>query len=109
LSAKHPLVAAAVSAIICASSALAQDKPVYPQTSEAYRTQGQAELARLEQAKPVDGPARNVIIFIGDGMGVSMLTAARIHQGQRAGQDGESFVTAMDRLPNTALVKDLLA
>ncbi|WP_255245788.1 hypothetical protein [Sphingobium sp. D43FB] len=31
------------------------------------------------------------MIFIGDGMGVSTLTAARIHGG-----DGESFVTAMD-------------
>src|SRR3546814_16811994 len=38
-------------------------------------------------------------------MGVSTLTAARIHQGQRQGLDGESYVPAMDRLPYTALVK----
>jgi alkaline phosphatase len=38
-------------------------------------------------------------------MGVSTLTAARIYQGQRAGRDGESTWTAMDRMPFSALVK----
>src|SRR3546814_13988069 len=38
-------------------------------------------------------------------MGVSTLTAARIHQGQRPGLDGESYVPAMDRLPSTSLVQ----
>lgn len=71
----------------------------------AYRAQARAELERLKSHRRVDGPARNVIIFIGDGMGVSTLTAARIHQGQMAGRDGESFVTAMDALPYAALVK----
>jgi alkaline phosphatase len=46
-----------------------------------------------------------VILFVGDGMGVSTLTAARIYQGQRAGRDGESTWTAMDRMPFSALVK----
>ncbi|WP_448503160.1 alkaline phosphatase [Sphingomonas sp.] len=71
----------------------------------AYRAQARAEVARLKAERPRAGPARNVIVFIGDGMGVSTITAARIHQGQLAGQDGESFVTAMDALPYTALVK----
>ncbi|KQM97777.1 hypothetical protein ASE85_12840 [Sphingobium sp. Leaf26] len=64
-----------------------------------------AELERIKADAPVIGKARNVILFIGDGMGVATLTAARIHQGQRQGLDGESFVPAMDRLSNTALVK----
>ncbi|ODT14344.1 MAG: alkaline phosphatase [Kaistia sp. SCN 65-12] len=76
-----------------------------PATTDAYREQGREELARLLAQRPVEGKARNIIIFIGDGMGVSTLTAARIHQGQRQGVDGESFVPAMDRLPYTALVK----
>ena len=33
---------------------------------------------------PPAGP-RNVILFVGDGMGVSTITAARIHAGQLAG------------------------
>lgn len=98
-------VAAIALSVLFAHGALAQDGPAYPQTSEAYQAQAMAELARLSQDIPITGPARNIIIFIGDGMGVSTLTAARIHQGQSTGRDGESFVTAMDRLPHTALVK----
>ncbi|MFC3096214.1 alkaline phosphatase [Alteraurantiacibacter palmitatis] len=70
-----------------------------------YRAQGEAELADRLAAEERPEKARNVIIFIGDGMGVSTLTAARILAGQTAGVDGESYVTAMDRLDHTALVK----
>lgn len=70
-----------------------------------YRAGGRAELERRLAERPREGRARNVILFIGDGMGVSTLTAARILQGQRAGVDGESHVTAMDRLPHAALVR----
>lgn len=76
-----------------------------PATTAEYRSQAAAELARLRAAQPIERRARNVIIFIGDGMGVSTLTAARIHQGQRLGLDGESFRPAMDELAHTALVK----
>ncbi len=43
--------------------------------------------------------AKNVILFIGDGMGISMITAARI---VLAGPDGK---LAMEKLPHTAMVK----
>jgi len=87
--------------LIAASPALAQ----HATTTDAYRAQAMAELERLKADAPVVGKARNIILFIGDGMGVSTLTAARIHQGQRQGVDGESFVPTMDRLSSTALVK----
>lgn len=75
------------------------------QTTAEYRAQGEAELA-ARKAPPEHGEkARNVIIFLGDGEGISTLTAARIWQGQAQGKDGESYVTAMDRLDYTALVK----
>lgn len=74
-------------------------------TTAQYRQQGEAELAsRLAAAERPD-KARNVIIFVGDGMGVSTLTAARILAGQSANRDGESNITAMDGLDHTALVK----
>ncbi|MCH1932670.1 alkaline phosphatase, partial [Shewanella sp. A25] len=47
--------------------------------------------------------ARNVILFIGDGMGVSTLTAARDLAGQKAGVDGASYRLSFERLPHTAL------
>lgn len=50
------------------------------------------------------GHARNVILFIGDGMGVSTLTAARIFAGQLKGVDGASNRLSFERFPNLALV-----
>jgi alkaline phosphatase len=49
--------------------------------------------------------AKNVILFIGDGMGVSTVTAARIFDGQSRGQTGEENVLSFERFPRTALVK----
>ena len=74
-------------------------------TSAEYRAQGEAEVAARIASPERPDRARNIIIFIGDGMGVSTLTAARILAGENAGVDGESFVTAMDRLDHTALVR----
>jgi alkaline phosphatase len=49
--------------------------------------------------------ARNVILFIGDGMGVSTVTAARIFDGQSRGLSGEEHSLAFDSFPHVALVK----
>jgi alkaline phosphatase len=79
--------------------------PAAVQTADSYFQAAQADLAR-HLAVPINtGRARNVIVFIGDGMGVSTLTAGRIYQGQANGVDGESYVTAMDALPWAGLVK----
>ncbi|ASR53219.1 alkaline phosphatase [Blastomonas fulva] len=88
-----------------APEAVAPDKERGEQTAADYAAQGRAQLeARL--AAPVNqGKAKNLIIFIGDGMGVSTLTAARIWQGQKAGRDGESTETAIDAMPYSALIK----
>ena len=51
------------------------------------------------------GKAKNVILFVGDGMGISTITAARIHAGQLKGVDGESYKLAMETLPHAALSK----
>lgn len=51
------------------------------------------------------GNARNVILFIGDGMGISTVTAARIFDGQSQGKDGEAHSLAFDGFPHVALVK----
>ena len=49
--------------------------------------------------------AKNVVLFIGDGMGVSTVTATRIFDGQSRGLHGEEYVLAFERFPNVALVK----
>lgn len=49
--------------------------------------------------------ARNVILFIGDGMGISTVTAMRILAGQLAGGSGEDHVLSFENFQNVALVK----
>ena len=49
--------------------------------------------------------ARNVILFVGDGMGVSTITAARIFDGQSRGEPGEENSLAFEKFPHVALVK----
>ena len=49
--------------------------------------------------------AKNVIFFLGDGMGISTVTAARIFAGQTAGATGEEYDLAFDQFPHLALIK----
>ena len=66
---------------------------------------GRAAVASARKAVGNPGRARNVILFIGDGMGVTTVTAARIREGQLRGQTGEENVLAFETLPFTALSK----
>lgn len=56
------------------------------------------ELTKKEQTK-------NVILFVGDGMGITTLTAARIFEGQAMGKHGEEHILSFEAFPHTALVK----
>ncbi|XP_066492925.1 alkaline phosphatase, tissue-nonspecific isozyme [Tiliqua scincoides] len=49
--------------------------------------------------------AKNIILFLGDGMGVSTVTAARILKGQLQNTSGEESLLEMDRFPFVALSK----
>jgi alkaline phosphatase len=51
------------------------------------------------------GAARNVILFVGDGMGVSTVTAGRIFAGQLAGESGEDYQLSFEQLPYSGLSK----
>ncbi len=73
---------------------------------------GPTELASVSSAAPptsvteIEEPrAKNVILFIGDGMGISTITAARIYAGQKQGQTGEEYVLPFENFQNVALVK----
>ncbi|UXI68162.1 alkaline phosphatase [Tahibacter amnicola] len=47
--------------------------------------------------------ARNVIVFLGDGMSIPTIAAAHILAGQLQGKDGESHRLSFETLPYTAL------
>ncbi len=49
--------------------------------------------------------AKNIILFVGDGMGVSTVTAARILEGQMKGMSGEENALFFEKFANLALSK----
>lgn len=49
------------------------------------------------------GRAKNLILFVGDGMSLPTVAAARILEGQRAGRPGEEQKLAWEEFPATAL------
>jgi alkaline phosphatase len=76
-----------------------------PQKNDIWYTQAEAAIAKAKSVKPIDKPAKNVILFIGDGMSVGTITAGRIFEGQRRGLLGEDYSLAMESLPHAALAK----
>jgi alkaline phosphatase len=77
------------------------------QLDDPWYSDGKAQvLARVERAANPD-KAKNVILFVGDGMGVSTLTAGRIFQGQNLpdNEGGEEHVLVFEQFPFSALVK----
>ena len=73
----------------------------------ACTTDGGAQsIASASQPVEAEAPrAKNVILFIGDGMGISTITAARIYAGQKRGENGEENVLSFENFNNVALVK----
>ena len=75
--------------------------PEYQKTNPWFK-----EAKRIVKRKGSHGfKAKNVILFVGDGMGVSTVTAARILEGQMKGMQGEENNLSMDLFPYTGLAK----
>lgn len=70
-----------------------------------WKQLAQHELEEALTRKQNTNKARNVILFIGDGMGVSTVTAARILRGQTQGATGEETVLEFEKFPNVGLSK----
>ncbi|MFK8082360.1 MAG: alkaline phosphatase [Granulosicoccus sp.] len=99
-----------VMAVIAASSSgglFAQSIPDSQRQNPWFRDGVNHINSRLDSQRRQAGasPAKNVILFIGDGMGVSTLSAARILSGQRLGASGEEASLSFERFAHTALVK----
>ncbi|KAH9398135.1 hypothetical protein TYRP_019141 [Tyrophagus putrescentiae] len=60
---------------------------------------------RLDILRPLHKKAKNVVFFLGDGMGISTITASRIFKGQLAGHRGEEGYLEFDRFPYSAFIK----
>ncbi|WP_440904933.1 alkaline phosphatase [Catenovulum sp. SX2] len=71
-------------------------------SGEMQIMQAQDAQAAINMAR---GSAKNVILFVGDGMGISTVTAARILDGQKKGMLGEENKLSFDKFPIAGLSK----
>lgn len=92
---------ASIALVASAFAVRAADGPL-PQADDPYYTSAAAQLRATLNSVPNTRRAKNVILFVGDGMGVTTVTAARIYQGQKAGRDGVSNKLVFETLPYAA-------
>ncbi|CAG2110721.1 unnamed protein product [Medioppia subpectinata] len=64
-----------------------------------------SSLKRSLNQKPVVRQAKNVILFLGDGMGITTITPARILKGQLNNRSGEETKLAFEEFPYVSLIK----
>ncbi|XP_065561120.1 alkaline phosphatase, tissue-nonspecific isozyme-like isoform X2 [Artemia franciscana] len=69
-----------------------------------YKDAQSTILQRLTQL-PRFSKAKNAIIFVADGLGMTGVTAARILKGQKKGLQGEDAQLTFERFPDLALLK----
>ena len=100
---KRILWATALASTMCSTAAFAADK--LPQAENPYYTQAQQDLQMKLADKPNTNKAKNIILFVGDGMSIPTVTAARIFEGQMRGVEGETNSLVFGQFPNVALSK----
>lgn len=76
------------------------------QEENAWYEQGVKLIKDNVKVKPNTDTAKSAVLFLGDGMGISTVTAARIFDGQQKNMEyGEENVLSWEVFPWTALVK----
>lgn len=76
-----------------------------PVPNDPWYSAGRTALERRKAVTAIEGRAKNVILFIGDGMDPTTVTAARIFDGQSRGEDGEENILSFEHFPHVALSK----
>jgi alkaline phosphatase len=98
-------VCLALSVLAASTASTAQVLPDH-QLNSSWFQGANANIAFKERTMNAPTTARNIILFVGDGMGISTLTAARIREAQLAGAaNGEENTLYFEDFPHTALVK----
>jgi alkaline phosphatase len=96
---------AAGTALVSLGAVQAQEGAKLVQVDDPYFKQAQGQMQRILTQQRNTNRAKNVILVVGDGMGFSTVTAARIFEGQQRGVDGESNVLAWEAFPYLAASK----
>ncbi|KAJ6643325.1 Alkaline phosphatase 4 [Pseudolycoriella hygida] len=82
-----------------------EDASFWQKHGESHLKKVLAQIKDETNGKGVKSHAKNVIIFIGDGMGMATITAGRIYKGQLKGKSGEEENLTFDEFPHTGLAK----
>ena len=93
----------ALSSFVLSSIAIAGVIPNAQKESQWFVDGQQTVMAKTKLTTA--SKAKNVILFVGDGMGISTLTAARILDGQNQGKLGEEGYLSFEEFPYSAQVK----
>ena len=96
---------AGVAALPLLGSPVRAENAKLVQGDDPYFRQAQEQMRRIMTQQRNTNQAKNVILIVGDGMGFSTVTAARIFEGQQRGVDGESNVLAWEAFPYMAAAK----
>eukprot|EP00041_Stephanoeca_diplocostata_P018789 m.397102 g.397102 ORF g.397102 m.397102 type:complete len:612 (+) comp21122_c0_seq1:300-2135(+) len=77
----------------------------YNDTSTSSFATARKRLNAYSKYVPIEGPAQSAIMFVGDGMSIETVTAARIRKGQLAGNSGEESELSWEKFMHTGLSK----
>uniref|UniRef100_A0AAY4EWN3 alkaline phosphatase n=1 Tax=Denticeps clupeoides TaxID=299321 RepID=A0AAY4EWN3_9TELE len=91
--------------VLCLGCCIEASPTSEEEVPQFWNIKGKDALLTALELKPNVNRAKNLILFLGDGMGITTVTAARILKGQLAGRTGEESVLAMDTFPYVALSK----
>lgn len=75
------------------------------ETPAKWYADGERAVESAKELRANKHRAKNIILFVADGMGVSTVTAARILEGQLRGETGEENQLSFEMMPYTALSK----
>ncbi len=92
-------IAFAFSALFIATGAWAGESPAQ------WYQDGKNLVSERRAANGEAGTARNVILFVGDGMSLATVAAARILEGQMRGESGEANALHFEGFRHTGLAK----
>ncbi len=97
------ILVAGISNIVPAQSVPLRYPVKREETPETWIRDGRSAMRDASRMKFKKRKAKNVILFVGDGMGISTVTAARILEGQLRGESGEENRLSFESFPNVAL------
>lgn len=83
----------------------AESRPPITQLENLWYQAGQKLLKQKQQQQRIDKKAKNIILFVADGNGITSNTAIRIYAGQAEGKPGEEHVLSYETFPHLALSK----